>query len=221
MVAHRNSTPCCATKVWPDLQATELSALLVFLTATSFTPGPNTALSTAIAANRGLRHALPFVTSVSLGWGLMLSICAGGVGALIVARPELRFAIQVIGVSYLVWLAIKLARSTTSPNAQAERLEITFVQGVLLQFVNIKAWMLALTLVSGWLAGHDDAPQRLTIVLPAMMTFGFISNLAYALIGSMLRHWLNGPNHTGLRRQRFNRCMAAVLIATAAWMTTF
>ena len=203
------------------MQTAELSALLVLLTATSFTPGPNTTLSTALAANRGLRHALPFVMSVSLGWGLMLSICAGGVGALIVARPELRLAIKVIGLSYLVWLAFKLARSAASQNAQVERLEITFVQGVLLQFVNIKAWMLALTLVSGWLAGHDDSLQRLTIVLPAMMAYGFVSNLTYALIGSMLKDWLNGPNDTGVRRQWFNRCMAAILLATAAWMANF
>jgi threonine/homoserine/homoserine lactone efflux protein len=203
------------------MHAAELSALLMLLTATSFTPGPNTTLSTALAANRGLRHALPFVVSVPVGWGLMLSLCAAGVGALIEAKPALRTSIQVVGVTYLLWLAFKLARAAAPSSANAERLNVTFLQGVMLQFVNIKAWMLALTLVSGWLAGREDMWQRLSLLLPAMVAFGFASNLTYALIGSLLRTWLNGPIHTGLRRRWFNRGMAAILVATAAWMATF
>ncbi len=203
------------------MPAAELSALLMLLTATSFTPGPNTTLSTALAANRGLRHALPFVVSVPVGWGLMLSLCAAGVGALIEAQPALRAGIQVVGVAYLLWLAFKLARAAAPSSAQVERLDVTFLQGVMLQFVNIKAWMLALTLVSGWLAGRPDFWPRLSLLLPAMVAFGFASNLTHALIGSLLRAWLNGPNHTGLRRRWFNRGMAAILVITAAWMATF
>lgn len=203
------------------MSAAELSALLMLLTATSFTPGPNTTLSTALAANRGLRHALPFVVSVPVGWGLMLSLCAAGVGALIQAQPALRIGIQVVGVAYLLWLAFKLARAGALANTHMERLDVTFMQGVVLQFVNIKAWMLALTLVSGWLAGREDLWQRLSWLLPAMVAFGFASNLTYALIGLLLRAWLNGPNHTGLRRRWFNRGMAAILVMTAAWMATF
>jgi hypothetical protein len=203
------------------MQAAELSALLMLLTATSFTPGPNTTLSTALAANRGLRHALPFVMSVPVGWGLILSACAAGLGALIEAQPALRIGIQVVGVAYLLWLAFKLARAAAPSSTPVERLEVTFFQGILLQFVNIKAWMLALTLVSGWLAGHSDFWPRLGLLLPAMVAFGFASNLTYALIGSLLRAWLNGPNETGLRRRWFNRGMAAILMATAAWMAKF
>ena len=52
----------------------ELTALLVLSTAASFTPGPNTALSTAIAANHGLRSAMKFIVSVPVGWGLLLTL---------------------------------------------------------------------------------------------------------------------------------------------------
>jgi threonine/homoserine/homoserine lactone efflux protein len=92
---------------------------------------------------------------------------------------------------------------------------------VLLQFFNIKAWMLALTVVAGWLAGHDDALARFAVILPLMLAFGFFSNLTYALIGSLLRHWLSGPDNSGLRLRWFNRFMAGVLVITAAWMSTF
>jgi threonine/homoserine/homoserine lactone efflux protein len=63
----------------------DLGALMILATAMSFTPGPNTTLSTALTANGGLRHARPFLRAVPLGWGLFLRLCAGGVGALALA----------------------------------------------------------------------------------------------------------------------------------------
>jgi threonine/homoserine/homoserine lactone efflux protein len=202
------------------MTAAEFTALLVLTTASSFTPGPNTTLSTALAANLGMRRALRFVVAVPVGWGLLFSLCAGGVGAMVVAMPPLRIGIQVIGVGYLLWLASKLARTRTLGQADAGQLSVTFWQGVMLQFVNIKAWMLALTVVAGWMAGHADAGARFAIILPVMLAFGFFSNLTYALIGSLLREWLSGPNQSGRRLRWFNRFMAGVLVLTAAWMAT-
>ena len=198
----------------------ELSALLLLWTASSFTQGPNTTLSTALAANLGFKRALKFVVSVPVGWGLLFSLCAGGVGAMVVAMPPLRIGIQVIGIGYLLWLATKLARTRTLGLADTAQLSVTFWQGVMLQFVNIKAWMLALTVVAGWMAGHSDAGARFAIILPVMLAFGFFSNLTYALIGSLLREWLSGPNQSGQRLRWFNRCMAGVLVLTAGWMAT-
>ena len=198
------------------MNTTELSALLLLTTAASFTPGPNTTLSTALAANYGLKRALTFVCAVPIGWGLLFSLCAGGVGALVLAVPGLRLAIQVLGVGYLLWLAMKLARSSKLTSVDESKLQVTFFQGVMLQFLNIKAWMLALTVVAGWMAGRPDVGARFAVILPVMLVFGFASNLAYATMGSMLRNWLQ----QGRRLQWFNRIMAAVLVVTAAWMAT-
>ena len=188
-------------------------------TLTSFTPGPNTTLSTALAANLGLRHALRFVLAVPVGWGVLLCVCAAGVGSLVMTWPMLRLALQSMGVGYLLWLAFKLARTHRLSNADTAALNVGFTQGVLLQFLNIKAWMLAVTVVAGWLAGHDDALQRFAVFLPLMLCFGFASNLTYALAGALLRAWLSGPDDTHQRLRNFNRCMAAILVATALWMT--
>jgi hypothetical protein len=51
-----------------------------------------------------------------------------------------------------------------------------------------------------------------------MMAFGFFSNLTYAVIGSLLRDWLSGPDGSMLRLQRFNQFMALALVMTAIWM---
>jgi threonine/homoserine/homoserine lactone efflux protein len=199
------------------MNASELTTLLALATAASFTPGPNTTLSTALAANFGLKRSMRFVCAVPVGWGLLFTLCAGGVGALVVAVPALRLGIKVLGVGYLLWLAYKIGSTNKLSTVDESRLNVTFFQGVMLQFLNIKAWMLALTVVAGWMAGQADAVSRFAILLPVMLFFGFSSNLTYAAIGSMLRDWLQ----RGDRLAWFNRVMAIVLMVTAAWMATF
>ena len=193
---------------------TAFAALLALATAMSFSPGPNTTLSTALAANRGLGPAMRFVLAVPVGWTLLLLLCAGGLGAAVVAVPLLRFAIKALGIGYLLWLAWKLAGSSKLAEADTARMHVGFWQGVALQFVNIKAWLLALTIVAGWVAGRTDSLQRLAVVLPVMLVFAFSSNLLYASTGALLRHWLA----QGARLLWFNRAMALVLVLTAGWM---
>jgi len=201
---------------------TEFTALLMLATAASFTPGPNTTLSTALAANRGLRGALHFVLAVPVGWGLLFTLCAAGLGTLVVGIPWLRHAILGGGLAYLLWLAWRLAHTRTLVQADESRMDVTFWQGVALQFLNIKAWMLALAVVGGWIAGRPDATTRTLQVLPLMVAFGLVSNLTYALLGAMLREWLAGPVLDGVasgqRLVAFNRAMAGVLVLTALWM---
>jgi len=192
----------------------EFSALLILATAMSFSPGPNTTLSTALAANHGLRRSLRFVAAVPVGWTLLLVLCALGLGALVTSVPALRWGIKAVGIGYLLWLAYKLSGSQQLAQARHSQLHVGFAQGVLLQFVNIKAWLLALTIVAGWVAGQSDFAARMLVVLPVMAFYAFTSNLLYACIGAVLRQWLA----QGQRLLWFNRGMALLLIATAWWM---
>ncbi len=197
----------------------EFFALLVLATAMSFTPGPNTALSTALAANGGLRRALRLCLAVPTGWTLLMLVCGLGLGAVVMAVPALRGAVQIAGVSYMLWLAWRLAQTHRLAQADDARLNVGFWQGVALQFVNIKAWMLALALTGGWVTTQAGQPapnpgERLVIVIAVMAVYAFSSNFTYAMVGSLLRRWLA----EGQRLLWFNRTMAAILVATAVWM---
>lgn len=200
------------------MNSQEFTALLVLATAMSFSPGPNTTLSTALAANHGLKRAMPFVCAVPVGWGVLLLVCALGLGSLVLAVPVLGWAVKLAGVGYLLWLAARMATTRAMGQLAGARLNVTFWQGAALQFVNIKAWMLALSIVSGWIAGQSEPLLRMAIVLPVMLLYAFASNLTYALAGSLLRDWLAGPNGSARRLLAFNRVMALVLVATAVWM---
>lgn len=203
------------------MNASEVTALLVFCTAMSFSPGPNTTLATALAANLGLRRALRFCLAVPAGWTLLMIGSGLGLGALVLGVPALRLAVKVLGVAYMLWLAWKLAGSGQLAQVDERRLDVSFWQGVSLQFVNIKAWMMALTLTAGWVINAGGQPagnpgQRLAIICAVMVVFAFSSNFTYAMVGSLLRQWLA----QGRRLLWFNRVLALVLVATAAWMLT-
>lgn len=192
----------------------EFTALLLLAASMSFSPGPNTTLSTALAANHGLRPALRFVIAVPVGWCLLLVLSTAGVGAAVLAAPLLLWLIKAAGIAYLLWMAWQLAGRAQMAAASERPLQVGFWQGVGLQFVNIKAWLLALAIVAGWIAGREDLSGRLSVVLPVMAAYAFASNLLYACVGALLRHWLA----QGRRLLWFNRAMAALLALTALWM---
>ncbi len=204
-----------------SLNPTEWTALFVFCTAMSFSPGPNTTLATALAANHGLRRALRFCVAVPAGWVLLMLSCGLGLGALILGVPALRWGVKLLGVGYMVWLAWKLSGAAQLAQVDARKLDISFVAGMGMQFLNIKAWMLALTLTAGWVVNAAGQPspnpgERLAIICAVMVVFAFTSNFTYALVGSLLRQYLA----QGRRLLWFNRMLALVLLLTAAWMVS-
>lgn len=197
------------------MPAAELAALLAYATAMAFTPGPNTTLSAAMAANHGLAHAMRFVLAVPFGWCLLLVACAAGLGTLVTTLPALGAAIRIGGAAYMLWLAYKLAQPVP-PLADGARttLDVGFARGVALQFVNAKAWINALTIAATWIAVEGEVGSRLAWVLPIAAAYGFASNFTYAAVGAALRQWLA----QGDRLLWFNRTMALVLGATAVWV---
>lgn len=201
---------------------TELSALLLLATVASFTPGPNTTLSTALAANHGLRAALRFVVAVPVGWTALLALGMAGLGQAMATVPGLRWAVVAAGTAHLLGLAWRLWGSRQLSGLPTAPPVVGFFGGVMLQFVNLKAWMLAWTVAAGWVVGRPDMADRAALVLPLMAAFGLASNLTYALMGALLRDWLSGPLENGVpsgrRLRRFNRAMALALLGTAVWM---
>jgi threonine/homoserine/homoserine lactone efflux protein len=199
------------------MSSAELIALVILATVGTFTPGPNNTLAATLGANYGLRRALPFVCAVPVGWGVLLVANVAGLGIMVLSFPPLRWGLLTAGVLYLLWLASKLVRARQLSEHSSSPI-VGFRQGVLLQFINIKAWLLAMSVASGWVVGHDNTLVRLVEALPIFLLFGFTSNFTYAWVGARLQHWLRGPDNSERRLIGFNRFMAAALVATAGWL---
>lgn len=196
----------------------EFIALLIFSAAMSFSPGPNTMLTTAIATNEGVRKTIPFALAVPVGWLLIMLSCGLGIGVIITEMPSLRLGIKLLGCAYLIWLSYKLCRTKQLQQLNAAKLNINFPKGVLLQFLNIKVWLLAITITGTWIIYADGQPstnpnQRLALACAVVMFFAFTSNMTYALAGALFRTWLGSGNRLAI----FNYFLALLLFATAIW----
>lgn len=130
-------------------------SMLTFLWVAAITPGPNNILLTTSGANFGFMRSLWLMVGIMLGMQSILLLVAFGVGGMILLSPSLHLILKVLGSLYLLWLAWKIA------TAAYERLEasappppLRLYQGWLLQFLNPKAWLMALGSVTSFsLAG--------------------------------------------------------------------
>jgi threonine/homoserine/homoserine lactone efflux protein len=196
------------------MSAEQLIALIVFALIGSFTPGPNNAIAAATGANHGFAAALPHILGVPFGFATMLLAAAGGVAALIVASPALAATLKWLGIAYLLWLAWSLARASDGGSGTGPfALPLAFWQSALFQYLNPKAWMLAVATAAAWLAGNDPW-QRAAIVCLVFAAAAMASVALWAAAGAALRGWLA----QGRRLRALNLVMGALLAATALWM---
>ncbi|HUN93189.1 MAG TPA: LysE family translocator [Burkholderiaceae bacterium] len=193
----------------------EFLALLIFAGIGSVTPGPNNAVATVTAATFGLRAALPHVVGVPLGFSTMLFAAAAGAASLVADVPALATALHWSGIAYMAWLAFALARDRGggSDTAGPFALPLGVVQSAAFQFLNPKAWMLALAIAGTWIVGADTWRRAATAGLVFTLT-AVLSLLAWAGAGAALRRWLASPR----RLRAFNLAMALALALTAGWL---
>ena len=188
-----------------------LLALIAFAFVTSVTPGPNNFMLLASGVNFGFRRTVPHMVGIAVGfWGLLLAVGLG-LGALLAAMPNLALALKAAGGAYLLYLAWKIASSDTSgPRETAGTARpMSIAAAASFQWVNPKAWVMALTAMSLY---TDPAKPWLSVLLVAsafaLTNFPTIS--VWAGFGVALRGFLSDP----VRRRRFNIAMGLLLAAT-------
>ena len=187
-----------------------LLGLAAFALATSITPGPNNMMLMASGANFGLRRTLPHLLGVALGFVFMLVLVGAGLGELLEASPLLGESLRWASLAFLCWLAWRLARAGGPAEAQADARPLTFLQAAAFQWVNPKAWAMALTAIGA----YAPAADLVGLVLVALV-FGLVnlpSTGLWAVLGLRLREVLAGPG----RLRAFNVCMATLLVLSGA-----
>jgi threonine/homoserine/homoserine lactone efflux protein len=193
------------------MEQTALAALSAFAVVTSITPGPNNMMLMASGANFGLRRTIPHALGVGIGFTLMIVLVGVGLMELFDLFPVLNTVLKLVSVVYMLWLAWKIANAAAPSDGESSQGKpMSFVQAVLFQWVNPKAWSMALTAIALY------APDRnLAAVLLVALVFGIInlpSTSLWAVMGVSLRGWLASPG----RLRAFNWTMAALLVGSLA-----
>ena len=191
------------------MSASLLWGLAAFCFASSITPGPNNLMLMTSGVNFGVRRTVPHMMGVALGFPVMVALVGLGFAGVFTRFPALLVALKWLGAAYMVYLAAKLARAAPIKPGAAVGRPMSFAQAGAFQWVNPKAWVMALTAVATY---TDPADYARTVGVVALV-FGAV-NLpciaAWVVFGTALRHALQRP--AVLRA--FNLAMGALLIAS-------
>ena len=181
----------------------------------SITPGPNNIMVTAAGAAFGYRRTIPHLLGISLGCGFQIMLMSLGVGAVFEAVPQLQEALRWAGAAYLLYLVWRLLQAGLAVGgAEARARPLTFLEAAAFQFLNPKAWMIAVTTTTVFLPvelGPLVGGLYLSLVL-AVVNYPCVS--LWAMFGTAMRALLQRDAW----RQAFAWVLALALVATGAAM---
>ncbi|MEO0931895.1 MAG: LysE family translocator [Pseudomonadota bacterium] len=193
-----------------------LIALIGFAFASSITPGPNNLMLMASGANYGLRRTVPHMLGISLGHAFMVVMVGIVLLRMFETYPVLNIVLKVLSAAYMLWLAWKIANAVAPEAQDVTGKPFTFLQAAAFQWVNPKAWFMAITAISAY------APQNIGVLFGSLLVATVFSatNLpsvtVWAWMGVQVRKWLG----TARRLRVFNMTMAVLLVVSLYPMLT-
>jgi threonine/homoserine/homoserine lactone efflux protein len=181
-------------------------AFLGFALVTSVTPGPNNMMLLASGVNFGFRRTVPHMLGISIGHALMVFLVGLGLAGVFPAWPLALTVLKLASVAYMLWLAGKIAQAGAPGEGRAKAEPMTFLQAAAFQWVNPKAWAMALGAVSAYVTEPSVWAYAAVAGIFACVILPSVS--VWAGAGQAVRRWLQRPG----RLRAFNWTMAALLV---------
>ena len=187
-----------------------LLSITSFAIATAFTPGPNNLMLLSSGLTFGYKRTLAHILGVAVGFPLMVLAVGLGVGTMLEHYPMVYKVLKVIGIGYLLWMAWHIANTQGSLNTKEHQNDkpFTFLQAALFQWVNPKAWIMAVTAISSFTTQSSEVLYQVAIIAFIYLAVGVFSTHSWALGGVLLHKWLESERAI----RTFNRVMALLIV---------
>jgi threonine/homoserine/homoserine lactone efflux protein len=184
------------------MDAALATAFLAAAIPSFFTPGPNNLMLMTSSARFGIGRTVPHMIGICLGFPLMVLVVGLGLGEVFEAFPILKTILKFAAAGYFLWMAWTLLGLRLHEQGGRER-PMRAYEAVLFQWVNPKAWAMAVSLVA---LVVDTGPGRfwtiLWVTLGCLLIAPFSSGL-WMIFGQQLERWL--------RRTGAERYLGAIL----------
>ena len=188
----------------------EYFAIIAFAITTCVTPGPNNAMLMASGLNYGIKRSMPHYFGIILGFPAMVLAVGLGIAQLFEVYPMMHLVLKIAGATYLSYLAYKIATASVSESSESEGKPFTFIQAAAFQWVNPKAWVLAVgATVTYTTLGEGYVLQVVTIGL-IFLIFGAPCIMLWLWGGASLKTLMRKSSTVRI----FNISMAVLLIGS-------
>lgn len=190
-----------------------LIALASYALASCWTPGPNNAMLAASGATFGWRATQGHAWGVSLGFPLMVFLVALGLGEVFHRLPQLQIAMAWGGAALMLWLAWRIATAGAADGPGGAARPMRFVEAAAFQWINPKAWVMAIGTASTYASGADPLAEA-ALAAGVFALAGVSSSQGWALFGTVIGQSLG----RGWRLRAFNATMGALVAVSALWL---
>lgn len=196
--------------------------MLAFAAAVFFliiSPGPGVLSTAGVGAAYGYRNGLAYVAGLFAGSNLVAMLVISGIAATALALPWLRTTLLIASLGYLLWLAWRIASAGAQIGFIEARTPLGFWNGLALQPINPKAYVVNTTLFTGFSFMPDVLWLETAIKLLIMNLIWIPLHLGWLGAGISLRRLDLGPQ----AQRRVNIAMALsmlVAVALALWSQT-
>lgn len=189
-----------------------LLPLLLFVVIATVSPGGATALATASGAQFGFRRSIPLIIGIAIGLASLAAASAAGLAGLFLALPSFQMILKAVGSIYLLWLAWNIMKSG-KPNLEAKKEKpISFINGILLLWLNPKGWTMTLGAAASF-AALASSPAKLAALLGASFGISALVSLTlWCFAGLMLARLLRTEMHWRVANVILGLLLAASII---------
>ena len=188
----------------------ELLPLISFVLITTYTPGPNNISAASMGVLYGYKRTLPYMLGMVSGFFVMLTLSGLVSSFLLEQIPAFETILRIAGALYILWLAWHTLKASYTFNEEEQK-PLGFIQGFLLQVLNVKVIVYGLTLYGTFLANKIPSFFHLVLSAALFALVGFTSVTLWTLFGAGIRKYLNRPKV----RQAVNIVLALLLVYTA------
>ena len=191
---------------------TMLISIATFTFSTVITPGPNNIMLLSSGLTFGYKRTLPHIFGVMFGFAFMVVLVGLGMGVVFEKFPLIFIILKIVGVAYLFWMAYKIATSSDSFEVDEDNKSnpFTFLQASAFQWVNPKAWVMAITSISVFVTSSEDSLFQVLTIAFIYLLSGVISTNSWALGGVILKKVIKDTKWVKI----FNIAMAILLVAS-------
>ena len=165
--------------------------LLLFSISMTITPGPNNVMVTASGVNFGYKKTLPHILGITFGFPVMIVLIGVGLGSVFKAFPVIHHILKYIGATYLLYLAWKIATFSNVNNNGDRNKPFTFLQAVIFQWVNPKAWVIALGAIAAFTSIGRDVFLEVLLIAFVFCIVGFPCVSLWTFIGTNIKRLLS------------------------------
>ncbi len=166
------------------------SALATFYFTMFVTPGPNNSMLTFSGLKFGFVRTLPHAIGIPLGHIFQIGLTCFGLGKIFLIYPQIQFYMKILCFLYLLYLALKMIGSFDMVKKEIGR-PLRFYEASLFQFINPKAWSIAITVASGFFPTEENIFIGILFVTITAAVICFPSICVWALFGSSLKKYIS------------------------------